>query len=206
MSELIAMCVEEEERIKAEKFDFEHAATDGPKSKKIKDNGKDKNKVDMIFGVNKVSMSGTKHTPKYHHYKKRGHMRKDCKKFKDWLAKKGNDFNFMICESLLVDILLNTWWVDTGASVHITNSLQGFLSVRMLQKGEMKLKVANGLEAEVEVVGTLRLMLKSDFILDLHDVVYIPSMIRNLISISRLDVCGFMFQFKNNELRLYHNS
>jgi hypothetical protein len=99
----------------------------------------------------------------------------------------------MICESLLVDIPLNTWWVDIGASVYITNSLQGFLSVRMLQKGERKLKVANGLEAEVEAVGTLHLMLKSGFILDLYDVVYISSMIRNLISISRLDACGFIF-------------
>jgi hypothetical protein len=49
MSELISMCVEEEERIKTEKPDFEHAITDGPKAKKIKDNGKNKNKVDMDF-------------------------------------------------------------------------------------------------------------------------------------------------------------
>jgi Zinc knuckle len=90
MSELIAMCVEEEEeKIKVEKLDFAHVVADGPKLKKIKDNGKDKNKVDMIFGVNKASTSGTKHTSKCHYCKKRGHMRKDCKKFKDWLAKKG---------------------------------------------------------------------------------------------------------------------
>jgi hypothetical protein len=109
--------------LRLKKPDFAHAVTDGPKSKKIKDTGKGKNKADMIFGVNKASMSGTKHTPKCHHCKKRGHMRKDYKKFKDWLAKKSNDFNSMICESFLVDILLNTLWVDTGASVHITNSL-----------------------------------------------------------------------------------
>ena len=78
----------------------------------------------------------------------------------------GNDLNSMICETFLVDVPLNTWWVDTGASVHITNSLQGFHSVRMLQRGERKLKVANGLETEVEAVGTLRLVLKSGFILD----------------------------------------
>jgi hypothetical protein len=76
----------------------------------------------------------------------------------------------------------------------------------MLQKGERKLKVANELETKVETVGTLRLILKSDFILDLHDAVYIPSMIRNLISVFRLYAYGFMFQFENNELRLYHNS
>ena len=63
----------------------------------------------------------------------------------------------------------------------------------MLQKGERRFKVANGLEAEVEAVGTLRLVLKSGFILYLHDVVYIPSVIRNLISVSRLDACGFIF-------------
>jgi gag-polypeptide of LTR copia-type len=83
MSELIAMCVEEEEKIKVEKPDFTYAVTDGPKSKKIKDNGKSKNKTDMIFDVNKASTSGTKHTPKCHHCKKHGHMRNDCKKFKD---------------------------------------------------------------------------------------------------------------------------
>jgi GAG-pre-integrase domain len=112
----------------------------------------------------------------------------------------------MICESLLVDILLNMWWVDTGVYMHITNSLQGFISLKMLQKREKKLNVANGLEAKVEIVGTLRLILKSGFILDLYDIVYISSMIRNLISISRLVACGFIFQFENNELRLYHNS
>jgi hypothetical protein len=63
----------------------------------------------------------------------------------------------------------------------------------MLQKGEMKLKVANKLEVEVEAVGTLRLILKSGFILYLHDVVYISSIIRNLISIYVLDACGFIF-------------
>jgi hypothetical protein len=123
MSKLIALCAEEEERINAEKSDFAHAVTDGQKSKKIKDNGKAKNKANMIFGVNKASTSGTKHTSKCHHCKKCEHMRKNCKKFKDWLPKKGNDFNSIIYESLLVDIPLNTWWVDTGASVHITNSL-----------------------------------------------------------------------------------
>jgi hypothetical protein len=138
-------------------------------------------------------MFGTKYTSKYHHFKKYEQVREDYKKFKDWLSKKGNDFNFMIYKSLLVDIPLNTWWVDTGVFVHITNSLQGFLRVRMLQKGERKLKLTNGLEDEVETVRNLRLILKSDFILDLHDIVCIPSMIRNLIFVSRLDPCGFIF-------------
>lgn len=56
----------------------------------------------------------------------------------------------MICETLLVDVSLNTWWVDTDASVHIMNSLQGIHAFCLnIQKGERKLKVATGLEAQV---------------------------------------------------------
>jgi hypothetical protein len=124
MSESISMCVEEEKRIKAENPDFVRDVIDGPKLKKNKDNGKSKNKADMVFDVNKASTSGTKHTPKCHHFKKRGYVRKDCKNFNDWLVKKGNDFNSIIFESLLIDIPLNMWWIDTSSFVHITNSLQ----------------------------------------------------------------------------------
>jgi hypothetical protein len=77
------MCVEEEERIKAEKYDFTNAVINGPKAKKIKDNGKDKNKTDMFSDVNKASTSCIKYTPKCHHCKKYGHVREDYKKFKD---------------------------------------------------------------------------------------------------------------------------
>jgi hypothetical protein len=76
MSELIVMCVEEEEMIKVGKLDFAHAVIDGPKAKKIKDNDEGKNKADMVFDVNKASTSDIKHTLKCHHCKKRGHVRK----------------------------------------------------------------------------------------------------------------------------------
>lgn len=100
MSELIATYVEEKERIKAKEPDYAYIAVQSPKPK-TKDNGKDKNKVNMITDINKTSISGTKpmHAFKCHHCKKRGHMRKDRVKFKDWLTKKINDLNFMICET-----------------------------------------------------------------------------------------------------------
>ena len=47
--------------------------------------------------------------------------------------------------------------------VHITNSLQGFLSKKTLQKGERTIKVGNGESIQVEAVGTLPLVLESDF-------------------------------------------
>jgi hypothetical protein len=47
---------------------------------------------------------------------------------------------------------------------------------RTLQRGERKIKVANGVEAEVEAIGDLSLELDDSFVLKLSDVLYVPSL------------------------------
>lgn len=42
--------------------------------------------------------------------------------------------------------------------------------------------------------------------MELRDVAYVPSIIRNLISVSILDRCGFTFHFGNGHVSLYCNS
>ncbi|KAK2971344.1 hypothetical protein RJ640_016808 [Escallonia rubra] len=113
-----------------------------------------------------------------HFCKDEGHMRKECHKFRESLEKK-------------------------GTTVHITNSLQGFLSVKKLNKGDRNVLVGNGEKAQVEAVGTLRLVLESGFNLDLVDTVYVPSMTRNLISVSRLDANGYSLKFENKGSSLF---
>ncbi|KAK2989555.1 hypothetical protein RJ640_023555 [Escallonia rubra] len=132
------------------------------------------NKSASVTKTDKASSSGTKGSsgPRYYFCKDKGHMRKECHKFREWLENK-------------------------GATVHITNSLQGFLSVKKLNKGDRNVLVGNGEKAQVEAVGTLRLVLESGFNLDLVDTVYVPSMTRNLISVSRLDAYGYSFKFEN---------
>ncbi|KAK2995720.1 hypothetical protein RJ640_012444 [Escallonia rubra] len=93
--------------------------------------------------------------------------------------------------------------ISEGAIEHITNSLQGFLSVKKLNKGDRNVLVRNGEKAQVEAVGTLRLVLESGFNLDLVDTVYVPSMTRNLISVSRLDTYGYSFKFENKGFSLF---
>jgi hypothetical protein len=80
-----------------------------------------------------------------------------------------------------------SWWIDSGATVHVANSLQGFRSSRRLPKGQRTIRVANGVEAAVEAIGDLHLSLPDGFVLLLRDVLYVPSLRRNLISVSRLD-------------------
>jgi hypothetical protein len=64
------------------------------------------------------------------YYKKYGHIRRECDKFKAWLAKKGNDFISFIDESFFTDFSSNTWWIDSDATMHVTNLSQGLLGTR----------------------------------------------------------------------------
>jgi hypothetical protein len=91
-------------------------------------------------------------------------------------------------------------------TIHIANSLQGFRTRRTLRKGERSIRVANGVKAEVEAIGELPLELNNEFILCLHNVLYVPSLSKNLISVSCLDDDGYDYQFGNRQcLILYDN-
>ena len=57
--------------------------------------------------------------------KRKGHVKKDCPKFKKWLEKKGNLSSIVCYESNMVNVNINTWWIDSGSTIHIANSLQG---------------------------------------------------------------------------------
>jgi hypothetical protein len=71
--------------------------------------------------------------------------------------------------------------------------------------------VANGVEATVEAIRDLHLNLPNGFVLLLRDVLYVPSLRRNLILVSRLDDkhihCHFgdrqyVIQFDNKDVGL----
>ena len=51
-------------------------------------------------------------------------MKKDCPKFKKWLEKKGNLSSFVCYESNMVNVNINTWWIDSSSTIHTANSLQ----------------------------------------------------------------------------------
>lgn len=127
----------------------------------------------------------------------KGHKIRDCSGFKAWLEKKGKTQCLVSYESYLVDIPPNSWWIDTGASIHITNSLQGYLTSKRLSKGERTITLGNGTEVEIEAIDTLRLILDTGFIMDLVDIVYVPVFTRNLISVPRLDSYGYELKFGN---------
>jgi hypothetical protein len=56
-----------------------------------------------------------------------------------------------------------------------------------LQRSERCIEVANGVQAQVEAIGDIFLELADGFIILLKDLLFIPSLHRNLISVSCLD-------------------
>ena len=55
----------------------------------------------------------------------------------------------------------------------------------------------------VEGVGTYRLILSTGNIVDLHDTAYVPLLSRNLLSVSKLDKCGYACNFGSKCFSLY---
>jgi hypothetical protein len=91
-------------------------------------------------------------------------------------TKKGENIITFINESLYVQYSKSTWWIDSGATVHVAKSLQGFCSTRTTQRSERHVKVATGVQAYVEAVGDVPLELADGFILLLRDVLFVPSL------------------------------
>jgi len=77
------------------------------------------------------------------------HKKVDCFKFKNWLEKKkrGKPLALVCFESNLVDVPSNTWWLDTSATIHVTNSLQELKMRRRPSDGQLSVAVGNGVIA-----------------------------------------------------------
>ena len=58
-----------------------------------------------------------------HFYGKSGDVQRDCIWFMKWLNKKGTNVITFVDESLYVNYATNRWWVDSGATIHVANSL-----------------------------------------------------------------------------------
>jgi hypothetical protein len=122
------------------------------------------------------------------------------------LNKQGDDHVTFVNESLFLSYSKFTWWIDSGVTIHVANSLQGFHTRRALRRGERSIRVTNGVETEVKVIRELPIELNNGFILRLHNVFYVPSLSRNLISVSCLDDDGYDYQFGNRQcLILFDN-
>jgi len=84
-------------------------------------------------------------------------------------------FTLVRFEVNLALILKNTWWLDLGATIHISVSMQSFLSYRRPSDGERYIFVGVEKSVEVEAIGHFRLLSGTGLYLDLKDTFIVPS-------------------------------
>jgi hypothetical protein len=128
----MAMCVQEEERIKAINGGTLNFVKDN-KKRHVNANAnsplkpKGKGPMHHQFQQNKFIVNKDQCL----YCKKEGHYKKDCPEFlKMIMAKQCENIITFINEFLYVHYSKSTWWIDSGTIVHVANSLQGFRSTR----------------------------------------------------------------------------
>ncbi|RVW67303.1 Retrovirus-related Pol polyprotein from transposon TNT 1-94 [Vitis vinifera] len=96
-------------------------------------------------------------------------MKKACTKYVAWSEKKGTLLNFVCLEINLAIVPIDTWWIDTGATTHLSVMMQGCLRNRMPTDGERYIYVGNGNKVAMKAISLFRLLLDSRCTLDLEE-------------------------------------
>ena len=129
VNELTNMVVQEEARLKQQGMQTVHLTTQdsgsGHKGRKPVKGKK------IVFSKNEHAHASQVQKKdfgvKCHFCKKEGHFKKDCQKRKEWFEKKGMNI-YVIFESNLTEVPSNTWLIDSSVTVHVSNTMQGFLT------------------------------------------------------------------------------
>lgn len=103
----------------------------------------------------------------------------------------------------MAEVPYNTWWIDSGCTTHVTNTMQGFLSTQTINPNEKFVFMGNRVKAPVEAIGTYHLILDTGHHFDLFQTLYVPSISCNLVSLSKLDSVGYFCNGGNGCLNLF---
>ena len=206
LNELISYCVQEEERLQQDKTESAHLASTSKSRDKRKKRKKDKEAANTAPQKKHQKQPDNPEETGCFFCRAEGHVKKHCANYHAWRAKKGMLLNLVCSEVNLASVPKDTWWMDSGATTHISVSMQGCLHCRKPNDAERYIYVGDGKKVEVEAIGKFRLLLKTGFYLDLDETFVVPSFRRNLISVSCLDKCGYSCSFENGKFSLFHSS
>ena len=104
-----------------------------------------------------------------------------------------------------IDVLYDTWWLDSYATIQACNSMQAVIS-RSPTSLEQYVYIGEGTRVQVDFLGDVRLQLSTRIFLELQNVAYITSTRRNLISVPIFDRLGYSFLFGTRKVKLYQDS
>ncbi|KAG5861294.1 hypothetical protein JTB14_029786 [Gonioctena quinquepunctata] len=146
------------------------------------------------------------------HFQKRhnANMSEDCQDRDDERQKFPDDAEgvaFMVnnssSSSKYNELSRMIWYVDSGASDHLTNDIQVLEDVKELEK-PIKIGVAKaGEDLEGTHVGSIRVSNNVDGRIHnytLLDVIYVPNLRKNLLSVGKIEEKGFRVDFHKHQI------
>jgi hypothetical protein len=126
------------------------------------------------------------------------------RKFSSWKPRLQRDEDLKISTlSGMVPTNDDTWLIDSGASRHMTDFIYHLTN---LVEKETNIHVVLGDDARYKVkwVGTSTFQLDSHMYIQLSEVLYVPGMKRNLVSISSLEEKGYKVTFFEGRALAWH--
>jgi hypothetical protein len=75
-----------------------------------------------------------------------------------------------------------SWWLDTGANIHVCADISLFSSYQLLQGSSVLM--GNGSHASVRGIGMVDMKFTSGKIVQLKNVQHVPTIRKNLVSVS----------------------
>ena len=105
--------MQEEERLQRDKFESAHLNSTSQNKKRKKTKG-------VVEGSSLQKKPKKDEEFTYYFCKKFGHMKKEYPKYATWRVKKGKSLSLVCSEVNLVFVPKDTWWVDSGATTHIS--------------------------------------------------------------------------------------
>ena len=91
------------------------------------------------------------------------------------------------------------WWIDSGASSHMTSKRE-FFSFLLSYEGPIKsIYTTNDEACKIEGVGCIPLCLGSSKKINIEGVLYIPTITKNLLSVGQMVDNGYNVDFASNE-------
>uniref|UniRef100_A0A2N9IS84 Retrovirus-related Pol polyprotein from transposon TNT 1-94-like beta-barrel domain-containing protein n=1 Tax=Fagus sylvatica TaxID=28930 RepID=A0A2N9IS84_FAGSY len=112
---------------------------------------------------------------------------------------KGKEIAMIITKALVIESPSTSWWVDSAATRHIARNRELFVDFKEKQLGEHRVYMGNNTYSDVLGEGKCKFSI-GDSVIVLNNVLYVPSVRRNLISIPVLDEKGFEVKMKSGRV------
>ncbi|XP_074289330.1 uncharacterized protein LOC141614485 [Silene latifolia] len=151
---------------------------------------------------------GQKSSIQCHHCNKFGHKEANC-----WIKaqnQKQNQTNFTEKEEAETLFMAHfhdnavsgdVWFVDSGCSNHMSSSQSLFMDLDTTQKSEVRL--GDDKVVQVEGKGTITLSTSSGKKKLIHNVLFVPSLAHNLLSVGQLMSSGYKFLFDDDSCQYW---